>query len=420
MNTSFGHNGCDTLMLGFDYELRRRGFAGNSCQIVLELSTAIDPDRLGKRVAELVRQHPILCSRPARGLNLKPQWKTTRAAPIVRVHADVPNIRQKLFNEPLNIHRGELVRLDLGGRMLTFTWAHALMDAKSAEYFLALVGGDNIPELKVGEDWYTKRSSPASGWRTRGHQAWRELNRLDQFRSALPVSLATHRQPMTRTMKYQVVVLSSEDSARVRAHAARLCGFLGDTNYHLTATLLELHRLHERTGCPSDSYVLPIPIGLRPKGERAPLFSNQITMMLHQFFPAELATLEQAVTAVKTKNATYLRDEHINPGIALAQMFRCLPLPLYMRMIKHELRGEICSLFFGETGAVDSALQSFLGATIESFVHVPAVTVPPGIGLVFYRFRNQLQFTLVHADGTLTDEEAGEFAACLRARLLNP
>src|SRR5580704_16328795 len=124
MSTSLRHNGCDTLMLGFDYELRRRGFAGNSCQIVLELSTAIDPDRLGKRLAELVRQHPILCSRPARGLNLKPQWKTTRAAPMVRVHADGPNIRQKLFNEPLNIHRGELVRLDLGGRMLTFTWAH--------------------------------------------------------------------------------------------------------------------------------------------------------------------------------------------------------------------------------------------------------------------------------------------------------
>jgi hypothetical protein len=51
---------------------------------------------------------------------------------------------------------------------------------------------------------------------------------------------------------------------------------------------------------------------------------------------------------------------------------------------------------------------------------VPAVTVPPGIGLVFYRFHNQLQFTLVHADGTLTDEEACGFAACVRERLLNP
>ncbi len=420
MSTDLPHNGCDTLMLGFDYELRRRGFAGNSCQIVMELSTAIDPVRLEKRLAKLVRQHPVLCSRPARGLNLKPRWKPTRAMPLVRVHSNVTDLGKKLFNEPLDIHRGELVRFDLSDRRLTFTWAHALMDAKSAEYFLALAGGENMPDPKLREDWYAKRAAFASGWRARGRQAWRELDRLDQFRNALPISLATRRQPVTPTLKYQAVTLSREDSARVRAHAGRLCGFLGDTNCHLAATLLELHRLHQRTGCPSASYVLPVPIGLRPKGERFPLFSNQITMMLHQFLPAQLATLEEAVAAVKSRNAEYLRDEHINPGIALAQMFRCLPMPLYMRMIKHELRGEICSLFFGETGAVDPALQGFLGANIEKFVHVPAVTVPPGMGVVFYRFRDQLQFTLVHADGTLTDDEAAEFAACLRLRLLNP
>ena len=121
---------------------------------------------------------------------------------------------------------------------------------------------------------------------------------------------------------------------------------------------------------------------------------------------------------MKTRNLEYLRDEHINPGIVLAQMFRGLPLPLYMRLIKHELRGEICSLFFGDTGTVDPALQSFLGAGIEKFAHVPAVTVPPGVGVVFYRFFDQLQFTLIHADGTLTDSEAAEFAARLRERLL--
>jgi hypothetical protein len=418
MSTGLRHNGCDTLMLGFDYELRRRGFAGNSCQIALELGGAIDPGRLEQRLAELARRHPILCSRPARGLDLKPCWKPTRIAPLVRVHAVAHD--QKLFNEPLDIHHGQLVRFDLSGRRLIFTWAHALMDAKSAEYFLALTGGDTPPEANNGEDWYTKRAGLGSGWRARSRQAWRELERLDQFKTALPVSLATRRQPVTPTMKYQAVALSREDSARVHAHAGRFCGFLGDTNFHLAATLLELHRLHERAGCHSPSYVLPIPIGLRPKGERAPLFSNQITMMLHQFLPSQLATMEETVMAVKSRNAEYLRDEHINPGIALAQLFRSLPLPLYMRLIKHGLRGEICSLFFGETGAVDPALRGFLGAEIEKLVHVPAVTVPPGVGVVFYRFRDQLQFTLVHADGTLTDGEAGDFAARLRERLLNP
>lgn len=420
MSASLRHNGCDTLMLGFDYELRRQGFAGNSCQIVLELSTDIDPVQLERRVVDLAEQHPILRSQPGRGLDLMPRWKPTRAMPRVRVHKSGSNLPQQLFNEALDIHRGELVRFDLSGRTLIFTWAHALMDAKSAEYFLALAGGDRVPVPEPGKDWYAERMNGGGGLRALGRQAWQEIERLDQFREALPVSLATHRGPVTRTMKYQVVALGREDSARVRAEAGRWCGFLGDTNFHLAATLLELHRLHERAGYSSASYVLPIPIGLRPKGTHAPLFSNQVTMMLHQFLPEQLGTLEQAVAAVKTKNAHYLRDEHINPGIALAQMFRWLPLPLYMRMIKHELRGEICSLFFGDTASVDPALRDFLGAGIDKFAHVPAVTMPPGVGVVFYRFRDQLQFTVVHADGTLTDEEAADFAGRVRARLINP
>ena len=418
MKAGLRHNGCDTLMLGFDYELRRRGFAGNSCQIVLELAAPIDPARLEQRLAALTRQHPILSARPARGWT--PRWKPTPALPRVRVHAPATNLSQELFNEPLDVHRGELIRFDLIERTVIFTWAHALMDAKSAEYFLALVGDENIPAPDPGEDWYARRGTRAGGLRARGRQAWRELDRLEKFKTALPVSLATRRPPTARALKYQVVTLSREESAGVRAHAGKLCGFLGDTSFHMATTLLELHQLHERAGCPSASYVVPIPVGLRPKGTRAPLFSNQVTMMLQQFLPAQLATLAQAVAAVKTQKTDFLRDDQIDAGIALAQLFRRLPMWLYMRMIKHELRGEICSIFFGDTAAVDSALKHFLGAAIEKFSHVPAVTLPPGVGVVFCRFRDQLQFTLVHAEGTLTDAEAAGFAARLRERLLHP
>ena len=405
-------------MLGFDYELRRRGFAGNSCQIVLELDAPIGPARLEQSVAALVRQHPILSARPTRGLT--PRWTPTRAMPRVRVHTEAANLRQELFNEPLDIHRGELIRFDLIGRTVIFTWAHALMDAKSAEYFLALAGGDSVPTPEPGEDWYAWRGSRAGGLRARGRQAWRELDRLEKFKTALPVSLATRRPPTARVLNYQVVTFSRAETVIVRAQAGRLCGLLGDTTFHMAATLLELHQLHERAGCRSASYVMPIPVGLRPKGTRAPLFSNQVTMMLHQFLPAQLGTMGQAIAAVKTQKTDFLRDDQIDAGIALAQLFRRLPLWLYMRIIQRELGGEICSLFFADTGWVDPALQSFLGARIEKIAHVPAVTVPPGVGVVFYRFRDQLQFTLVHANGTLTDTEAADFATRLRNRLLTP
>jgi hypothetical protein len=405
-------------MLGFDYELRRRGFAGNSCQIILELDARIDPGRLEERLSALARQHPILRSRPA-GV-LKPRWKPTGTMPRVRVQARRDGLPHHLFNEPLDIHHGELVRFDLMDRTVIFTWSHALMDAKSAEYFLALVGANHLSCPAAACDWYAERSGRAGGLGARGRQAWRELERIEQFKSALPVSLATQRRPRRGMMKYRVAAFSAAEAARIRAHGSRMCGLLGDTNFHLAATMVELHRLHQRAGCASASYVLPVPVGLRPKGTRAPLFSNQVTMVLHQFLPDQLSGMEQAIAAVKTSHADYLRGNYLDAGITLAQLFRALPLPLYMRILRHELRGEICSLFFGDTGTVDPALERFLDARIERFAHVPAVTVPPGAGVVFYRFGGRLLFTLVYAEDTLTDDEAIGFVERLRDRLLDP
>src|SRR5438128_9601641 len=97
-------NGCDYLMLGFDRELRRRGYAGNSCQVIVEVGKPIDPDALRQRLAELTTQYPRLASRPA-GL-IRPCWKQQRVTPAVRLHCGEPSMRERLFNEPLDTRRG--------------------------------------------------------------------------------------------------------------------------------------------------------------------------------------------------------------------------------------------------------------------------------------------------------------------------
>lgn len=136
-------NGPDYLMLGFDHELRRHGYAGNTCQIVLELGGTLSPEALTRRLAEVTAQHPILNARP--GGWLWPHWRIPRTPtpPPVRLHRGGVSA-QALLNEPLDARRGELIRFDLcertgGGQTLIFTWLHALMDAPGAEQFLALV-----------------------------------------------------------------------------------------------------------------------------------------------------------------------------------------------------------------------------------------------------------------------------------------
>lgn len=415
-------NGSDYLMLGFDYELRSRDFAGNSCQIVLELAGTVSPDALERRVAGLVNSFPILRARP--GGVIQPKWKHSGSAgsgPRVRTHRAESGLCQNIFNEPLATKRGELVRFDLinrddGRADLIFTWAHSLMDAAAAEQFLAIVGNEDLglPEMTA----LPARTNLK--WPQRLELMKKSVAQLDQFCEARPRSMGVRQPQAPRHLRYRVEKFSATETAGIRAHSSRLCGVLGDAQFHAAVSALELHQLHQRLGCPSGSYILPMPVGLRPKGRMVSLFGNQVDMLMLQFLPDHVGTIEKAVAALKTQTAQALRDNSLQNSRVLSETFSFLPLPVYMAVLKHGLRGEICSLFFGDTAAVNPALTNFQGVAIEDFAHVAAVTPKPGIGVVFYYFRGQLRVTVVYATTVLSEAEAGEFAAALRARLLNP
>jgi hypothetical protein len=91
-----------------------------------------------------------------------------------------------------------------------------------------------------------------------------------------------------------------------------------------------------------------------------------------------------------------------------------------MAIVKQGLRGEICSLFYGDTASVNPMLANFLGMEVEDFAHIAAVTPSPGVGVIYYYFRGELRVTVLSLAPVLNETEAAEFAANLRARLLNP
>ncbi|HWN96762.1 MAG TPA: hypothetical protein VNT99_17165 [Methylomirabilota bacterium] len=416
-------SGCDNLMLGFDYEMRRHGYAGNSCQVVLELASAVSPDALRRRLAELVNRHPILGARPSK--IILPKWNFPRAGapmPQVRVHQDRPGLREALCNEPISPRRGELLRFDLierdAGRMdIVFTWAHALMDANSAEHFLAVVGREDVP-LPATDPIWPKRVKKSL--KERIMLARNNICQLDEFCKAPPRTVGVRHQNAPSALRYRVEKFSAEETAQVRAHAVKHGGMFGEAQYHASVSVIALHHLHQRIGWSSPSYVLPIPVGMRPKGNVEPLFTNLVTMLMLQFLPEHLDSIGHAVSTLKKQTEQAMRAGLVDSGVLLLETVRFMPRPILMAFLKHGLRGEICSLFYGNTAAVSPLVTTFLGATVEDFAHVAAVTPSPGIGVIFYYFRGQLRVTVLHLPKSFTDEEAAGYAAGLRARLLNP
>lgn len=408
-------NGSDYLMLGFDHELRRQGYPGNSCQIVLELDRAISADALRQRLSTLTQRHPILASRPAGWF--KPRWQSVPFIPSVRVHATAPANLQG----PLALQRGELFRFDLiaraAGMDVVFTWTHALMDAPSAEHFLAVVGREDLPLPSTTPI----PPRPKKPLKERFQLARKNVNQLSDFCKAAPQTVGVRFPRAARVQHYGTEKFTVEETARVKANGVKMCGALGDAQFHAAVAMMELHRLHQRIGKPSPSYVLPVPVSLRPKGTVEPVFSNQIAMLMVQFLPEQLDTTAMAVATLKTQLAQALRDRRIEAGAAITELSRGLPFPLYLYILKHHgLRGEICSFFYGDVANVSPLLTTFLGATIMDFTHVGATTPSPGIGAIFYYFGGKLRVTVFFLATHFSTGEAAEFAGQLRARLLNP
>lgn len=411
-------NGSDYLMLGFDYELRRQGYPGNSCQIILELDRAISPDALRHRLAALMERYPILASRPAGWFS--PKWKSVSSVPFVpsvRVHSAAP----KILDEPLAVSRGELFRFDLIQRVsamdVVFTWTHALMDAPSAEHFLAVVGREDLaPPSTTPIPSRPKKPLPE-----RVQLARKNVNQLSDFCKAAPQTVGMRFPQAAKVQRYCIEKFTAEETTCIRANGVKLCGALGDAQFHAAVAMMELHRLHQRIGKPSPSYVLPVPVSLRPKGTVEPVFSNQIAMLMVQFLPEQLDTTAAAVATLKAQLAQSLRDRRIEAGVAITELSRGLPFPLYLYILKqHGLRGEICSFFYGDVANVSPLLTNFLGANINDFAHIGATTPSPGIGAIFYYFGGKLRLTVFHLETHFSAGEAAGFAAALRGRLLNP
>ena len=261
-------NGCDYLMLGFDHELRRLGFSGNSCQIVLELGSAISADKLRQRLETLQAAWPIMRARPC-GV-LVPKWKMPRAAapaPRIRFHRHDPELRQRLFNEPIAANDGELMRFDLverdGGRMdVIFTWAHSLMDARSAEYFLAVVGREELalPDMNAQPPARRKHNL-----RNRFKLAWKNLHQLDAFCKAAPKSLGARRPNAPSQVHHRIDEFTAEETEQIRAQSVKHCGALRDAQYHAAVGVVELHRLHQRLNFQAPATCCRFPSGCAPR-----------------------------------------------------------------------------------------------------------------------------------------------------------
>jgi len=433
--------GADCFLRAFDDEVRRKGSASHLSQCVLSLGAEFDTEGFRKIVAEAALEHPILRAPVRRrGWVGLPGYATYAAAgaelPRIEIH-DVtarigpeppPHVVARL-NERRSLRRGELLRFDIvryaGGRQgmdLVATWVHMLFDGAGIERFLIWLDevyrqARSASELPAPDELLPPSphtlGAGERGRRSREWQRWME-GLADHPLRSLAGPLAVCRQDL----RYELLHLGEDATRDVCARASEHAGFLTPMLFYLAAAIRAHHAVFRARRVDPGSYVVPLPVNLRPKGREGAIFRTHTSLVWFQALPESVASLEGLIEVLKAQRRDAIKSGQIENGAYAMEFARVAPRRLYARMARAALRGELCSFFFAYTGEFSEGLNSFFGATLANAHHVAPVPASPGSCLAVNLFRGHLNATHVFQRGVISPEERAIFDEQLRADLL--
>ena len=438
--SQFRLTGGDYFIHALDRRMRRAGLAGNVCRIVIRLEGRLDAEPLRERVAaspifnwlgrlRMIRLLPVL----------PPLWRAA-ARPVEVFHehhgngasGDVPaNLPPALLERPMRAGGNPALALDLvshrdGTAHLVFSWNHALLDVHGAEMLLRhlYVGEGAAGGLEDGDLVNPGQTSfsPLRQWRNfprRAMTARGSLALINKTCGEPLFSLLPSPRPVKECRNhFRVCSFSEEETTRIDAHGERLKARFRRSLFYLAASIGALHTVVAGGGGEPGAYLVPVPHDLRRRGASSPIFSNQLSFLFYRIEPHLAASLTDTLGELTQQLTDQVRNRTPESFLAAMEMFKVMPLDFYIHRLGRPTRGKFASFFFTDAGETCAGMYELLGARVTAVTHLAPASRPPGLTVVFSRFRRQLTAVLSWVDDCLTLAEVDDLERGLRSALL--
>ncbi len=433
--------GADCFLRAFDAEIARFNAGSHLSQLVLRLGPGFDVERLRKLVHEVAAAQPILRAPVRRRFGLgAPHYSLSEALqrpfPPVDVHemdrtpADgvFPVLFAQRMNERQRLRRGELLRFDAvsyaggaAGTDLAMTWQHLLFDGSGSERFVRWLDecfrGEQRPDALPSPTEFHPPGAPPRSLGERGDAARKWQAWLEGFGSHPPHSLAGPRRRTPQRLEWDLQTLSEGDTERVVAEAGRRAGFLTPMLYYLAVAIRAHHAVARARGLDPGSYLVPLPVNLRPRGADGAIFRTHVSLLWFRALPEQVEDLDALIATLKEQRLAAIKARQIENGSDAMGFARFAPTRLYASMARRAFAGELCSFFFAFTGEFLGGLDHFLGAKIHNAFHVAPVPPSPGSCAAMSLRKGRLNVTHVRQRGVFSDAEQALFRASLQADL---
>jgi hypothetical protein len=436
--------GADCFLRAFDAEIARCNRASHVSQLVLRLGPGFDAERFAAQLRQAASAQPILRAPVRRRFGVgAPAFQLTAAArcpaPALEVHdaaapprtGDPPAaIFQQRLNERRSLRRGELLRFDLvryggdAGSDLAMSWLHLLFDGAGSEHFVAWLAACGAGQASLAElpdpDELTRQAPASLPARERGDAARRWQAWLEGFRAHEVRSLAGPRSRAPQALEWRVDSLSPLQTEAAVAAASKHAGFLTPMLFYLAAVIRAHHAVFRARNAVPGSYVIPLPVNVRPRGAESAIFRTHVSLLWFQVTPDCIDDLPALIGELKRQRLDAIKTGRVEAGSHAMDFARFAPARLYAHMARRAFAGELCSFFFAWTGHFLPGVDEFFGAPIRNGFHVAPVPPSPGSCAALSLFRDHLNITPVRQAGVFSDAEAALFRDQLRADLAGP
>jgi hypothetical protein len=419
--------GVDIFHLVNDGEMRARGLCGNHCAFVVEVDGRLDPRRLDRRLAAATRALPELRWRLAGGWPVPPRWEVEgRGAPATVVHeaTEVLDGALTLLEERLDGRqpwRLDVLRLPERDAAV-LRWFHPLADARAAARLTAWLGsgdGDEPAAAPIGA--IAGGSDAVLGTLDRQQRVAlaraytahvMALGRVPTVSLADTVPERAWRGGRQRALR---LVLDAEET-RAFDRKVRQRARLAETSVALLAAVRVLDAELYARGLAPARHLVPVPLSLDPKDERARLFGNALTMMLFHLDRDDLGDERRAYLRLAEQQREIVRQRLDVAMLAGLDFAKWLPRQGYRWLRERPFAGAPSSMVVSNPGA--NEVRRFAGLEVRDAYPLPTVVAPPAFQLTFSRHAGRFAACMGWIEGVLAPPEAARAFARLRDELL--
>jgi len=418
-------NGADCFVLALNRMMRRTGQQELIGQTHIILESLPDLVSLRAAADQLAKNFPVLDAKALRNpFNLLASWKwkeSSRGLPIRlwRESGSTSNssedfleisnfqdLSESIMTEDLSMNGGlrnlrlDLVHLREGKWVFIMTWSHLLLDGRGAEMLLgALIEGKSIPGNGFQNTIPQKKLWP------RIQSVRPILEHFSRLSDYCHQSLGGSRARLGR-FRYKLLHLDENQSSQVQTRATEYATSLTINSFYLAIAARAHRSAFQSRGKDPQHYLLSIPVQMRRRGAKAPIFQNCISMLFYHFKNKDLDTIEIATRVSQEQFEKMARKGLDRSFLDLLELMRRIPSAPYMSFVSKQFSGEITSFFHSFTGDFCIPSSSFFGADVLNAYHIPSVFSPPGSGIFIGTFQGKVSVTLSWRDRAVSEEEA--------------